>query len=48
MQAVQPVRGPLTNQQIDDIMHPLTTNTPWNWQVFARAIEAAHVIGGDK
>jgi hypothetical protein len=39
---------PLTNQQIDDIMHPLTVNTPWNWLVFAREIEAHHGISQPK
>lgn len=36
---------PLTDEQIDAIMQPLTQNTPYSWRKFARAIEAAHGVG---
>ena len=41
--AAQPA-VPLTDEQIDAIMTPLTKNTAYSWRAFARAIEAAHGI----
>jgi LmbE family N-acetylglucosaminyl deacetylase len=35
---------PLTDEQIDQIMQPLTQGVPYSWRAFARAIEAAHGI----
>jgi len=39
-QPEQPKRQPLTDEQIDAILKTVTTNTPFCWRVFARAIEA--------
>ena len=40
----QPKREPLTDEQIDAIMTPLTRGVPYSWRAFARAIEQAHNI----
>lgn len=37
---------PLTDEQIDEIMNPLTRNVEYSWRKFARAIEESHGIKG--
>jgi hypothetical protein len=39
-----PNRQPLTDERIAAILKTVTTDTPFCWRVFARAIEAAHDI----
>jgi hypothetical protein len=43
-QPEQPNRQPLTDERIAAILKTVTTDTPFCWRVFARAIEAAHDI----
>lgn len=35
-----PETVPLTDAQIDEVMHPLTVNVEYSWRKFARALEA--------